>query len=234
MATSVHARAPQYPPYIDVWVEYNAFDRKTDSNLATRGLSEQIFSSHLSNIAICRGNRTAPMEAVSAPSRIGLMHKLLVVCMGNICRSPMGMAVLQTLAARSSSGHQIMVDSAGTHASRTEERPDPRAEAAMLRRGYKVGHQRSRKVSVQDFSNFDLIFAMDTSNLVALQQICPPEFSHKLHLYLAFGAASAALAAEVPDPYYGNTAGFERVLDLCEAGATQILARLDAPQSQTP
>jgi protein-tyrosine phosphatase len=166
------------------------------------------------------------------------MKKLLVVCMGNICRSPMAQVALRAQARRSGLEKLISVDSAGTHASHFGEKPDPRAEAALLRRGYEIGRIRSRKVSVKDFSKFDLIFAMDSANLAAMQQICPPDQSNKLHLYLAYGstndAASVAavdqnalpLPIDVPDPYYGNVAGFERVLDLCEAGAKHILAKL--------
>ena len=158
--------------------------------------------------------------------------------MGNICRSPMAQVALRAQAQRSGLQKLIRVDSAGTHASHFGEKPDPRAEAALLRRGYEIGRIRSRKVSIKDFSEFDLIFAMDSANLAAMQQICPPDHRNKLHLYLAYGttdgAASTAnltqnalpLPVEVPDPYYGNVAGFERVLDLCEAGAMQIMAKL--------
>lgn len=158
--------------------------------------------------------------------------------MGNICRSPMAQVALLAQAQRGGLQKLISVDSAGTHASHFGEKPDPRAEAALLRRGYEIGRIRSRKVSIKDFSEFDLIFAMDSANLAAMQQICPPDQSNKLHLYLAYGAtygvtlgatinpSASPLPIEVPDPYYGNVAGFERVLDLCEAGARQIMAKL--------
>ena len=160
------------------------------------------------------------------------MKKLLVVCMGNICRSPMALVVLRTLVARSGKQSLFSVDSAGTHAGALGERPDPRAEAALLRRGYDLGRIRSRKVSAGDFSKFDLIFAMDANNLSELKRALPPSeadrATEKLHLYLDFGApvGSPYQQADVPDPYYGNTAGFERVLDLCEIGAQQILNKL--------
>lgn len=158
------------------------------------------------------------------------MKKLLVVCMGNICRSPMAQVVLQTQVAQEGLASKITIDSAGTHASGFGEKPDSRAEAALLRRGHEIGKIRSRKVSAHDFSKFDLILAMDANNLAAMQQICPPDQAHKLHLFLQFGATSANddLSYEVPDPYFGNVAGFERVLDLCEAGARQILAKISA------
>lgn len=156
------------------------------------------------------------------------MKKILVVCMGNICRSPMAQVVLNSLAVRDGMGSSLSIDSAGTHASHFGEKPDPRGTATLLRRGYEMGRIRSRKVSEQDFSRFDLILAMDASNLAAMRQVCPPEQAHKLNLFLEFGAPAAKTAgtSDVPDPYYGNAAGFEHVLDLCELGARQILANI--------
>jgi protein-tyrosine phosphatase len=156
------------------------------------------------------------------------MKKLLVVCMGNICRSPMAQVVLKTQAVRAGIAPSVSIDSAGTHASHFGEKPDPRGEAALLRRGYEMGRIRSRKVSEKDFLQFDLILAMDASNLAAMRQICPPDQAHKLSLFLEFGAPAHGdgTSLDVPDPYYGNAAGFDRVLDLCELGARQILAQI--------
>lgn len=150
----------------------------------------------------------------------------------------MAQVTLRAQAQRSGLEGMINIDSAGTHASQVSEKPDPRAEAALLRRGYEIGRLRSRKVSPRDFSKFDLIFAMDSANLASLQKLCPPDHSHKLHLFLAYGGPDGATSVlnsaqsaptvplEIPDPYYGNVDGFERVLDLCEAGARRILAKL--------
>ncbi len=149
--------------------------------------------------------------------------------MGNICRSPMAQVVLKTQAARAGTASTVSIDSAGTHASHFGEKPDPRGEAALLRRGYEMGRIRSRKVSERDFERFDLILAMDASNLASMRQICPPDHAHKLNLFLEFGAPSDkdGSALDVPDPYYGNASGFDRVLDLCEIGAQQILAKIN-------
>lgn len=156
------------------------------------------------------------------------MKKLLVVCMGNICRSPMAQVVLKTQAARAGMASAVTIDSAGTHASHLGEKPDPRGEATLLRRGYEMGRIRSRKVSEQDFERFDLILAMDASNLASMRQICPSDQAHKLSLFMEFGAPAAKDGGglDVPDPYYGNAAGFDRVLDMCELGARQILAKI--------
>ncbi|MES2877210.1 MAG: low molecular weight protein-tyrosine-phosphatase, partial [Pseudomonadota bacterium] len=109
----------------------------------------------------------------------------------------------------------------GTHVPLRGEPPDPRAQTILADHGYKVARLRSRRISMQDFQKFDLILAMDSSNLTELRRRCPPEHAHKLRLFLSF--AEGLTETEVPDPYYGNADGFERVLNLCEAGATGLL-----------
>ena len=75
-----------------------------------------------------------------------------------------------------------------------------------------------------DFQNFDVILAMDNANLAELHRICPPEHAHKLALFLA--DVDGLAQSEVPDPYFGSTQGFERVMDLCETGARALIKRL--------
>lgn len=154
------------------------------------------------------------------------MKKLLLVCMGNICRSPMAQAVAQKMAFDAGLSKQLKFDSAGTHMQRVGERPDPRAAQTLSRRGYEIGRIRSRKMTVQDFAHFDLILAMDANNLEDLRQRCSPESQGKLRLFLEF--AEGLGPTEIPDPYYGNAEGFERVLDLCEAGAKGLIKHLAA------
>ena len=119
---------------------------------------------------------------------------------------------------------QICVESAGTHASREGERADARAEASLARRGYDVGRFRSRRVSPTDFDRYDWILAMDSENLSALRAMCPSEHINKIRLYLNHSSNDSTKS--VPDPYYGNAQGFERVLDLCEVGARGWVDRL--------
>ena len=133
----------------------------------------------------------------------------------------MAQAIAQKQATEARLVTQFEFDSAGTHAHHMGERPDPRAQAALIRHGYDAGHIRSRKVTAQDFLDFDLILAMDAHNLNELQRLCPLENQHKLRLFLSF--AEGLGDADVPDPYYGNAQGFERVLELCEAGAKGLL-----------
>lgn len=152
------------------------------------------------------------------------MINLLIVCMGNICRSPMAQAVLTKYISDAGLTGQILVESAGTHASRAAEKADSRAEASLTQRGYDLGRFRSRRISPLDFEKFDWILAMDQDNLIYLQRVCPPEFRSKLQLYL--NHSSQVQDAEVPDPYYGNAQGFDSVLTICEAGAKGWLRKL--------
>jgi len=91
-------------------------------------------------------------------------------------------------------------------------------------RGIELGGQRARRVSVEDFLDFDYVLAMDRSNYEDLMALCPPAHRAKLHLFLKF--ASEADEDEVPDPYYGGLTGFERVLDLIELAAQGLLAEI--------
>lgn len=111
----------------------------------------------------------------------------------------------------------VRFDSAGTHASKGSTQPDSRAQNALEKRGYTVKKGRSRKIETKDFERFDLVLAMDKTNLGMLQALCPVEHGHKLKLFLEPTVHDGSIP-EVPDPYYGNPEGFERVLNLCEAG----------------
>ena len=118
----------------------------------------------------------------------------------------------------------LQFDSAGISGGHAGEKMDPRASAALLRRGRKPATTRSRRIDKRDFERFDLILAMDARNLTDLQRTCPPEQRHKLKLLMSF--AENAEQSEIPDPYYGSVDGFERVLDLCEAGARGLIKTL--------
>lgn len=149
------------------------------------------------------------------------MTKILMVCAANICRSPIALTVAQHMAQALGRAREFEFESAGTHAQAPSDRPDVRAKAVLEKRGYALGKGRSRRVMAQDFERFDLILAMDSNNLAALERQCPPEYLGKLKLLLAYAPDAGTL--DVPDPYFGSLAGFERVLDLCEAGARGLL-----------
>ena len=147
---------------------------------------------------------------------------VLFVCMGNICRSPTAQGVFKFLVDDQGLTERIHIDSAGTHAYHIGEQPDARASQAAMRRGVDLSGQRARRVSESDFLEYDYVLAMDVSNYEDLAAMCPPEQSSKLKLFLDF--ASGLPEREVPDPYYGGTTGFERVLDLIEHAAAGLLA----------
>jgi protein-tyrosine phosphatase len=154
------------------------------------------------------------------------MPKILMVCMGNICRSPMARIVAKQLIGDGGMSADFVFDAAGTHAYHAGELPDQRARNLLEKRGYKIDKVRSRPVKASDFESFDVLLAMDRANLSALQKVCPTQHLGKLHLFLEYaGVDSDTGVSEVPDPYYGNLAGFERVLELCEAGAKGLPRR---------
>jgi protein-tyrosine phosphatase len=149
------------------------------------------------------------------------MKRILLVCMGNICRSPMAEGVLRGRVAAAGLSAQFEFDSAGTLDAHANEPPDPRAQRVAAAHGYDISHLRARQVRSDDFVRFDLLLAMDRNNLAALQRMTPSAAQDKLRLFMSL--ADTASAEDVPDPYYGSLAGFERVLALCEAAASGLL-----------
>ncbi len=152
------------------------------------------------------------------------MARVVVVCMANVCRSPMAQSVLRHMAASERLSRLLDVDSAGVRVSWPGARIDPRAEAALRRGGYACAPSRSQQITAADFERLDLALAMDHSNLEALRDLCPPEHAHKLRLFLDFAPELQGQA--VPDPYYGDARGFDNVLALCEAGARGLIATM--------
>jgi protein-tyrosine phosphatase len=146
---------------------------------------------------------------------------VLLVCMGNICRSPTAEGVLRDRLQQAGLSDQVHLDSAGTHDYHVGKAPDARAQAAARQRGYDLSALRARQVSRQDFKDFDLVLAMDTDNYQSLVQTCPEDQRHKVRRFLSFSARFPD--QDVPDPYYGSGAGFERVLDMVEDAAAGLI-----------
>jgi protein-tyrosine phosphatase len=148
---------------------------------------------------------------------------VLFVCMGNICRSPTAEGVFRHYVNEGDLADRILVDSAGTHAFHVGEPPDRRAYAAAERRGISLAEIHARRVTDDDFERFDYIIAMDEDNQMHLLEQAPDEHRSKVQLFLSYASVSET---EVPDPYYGGGAGFERVLDLVEEASRGLLETL--------
>ena len=143
--------------------------------------------------------------------------------MGTICRSPVAAAVCRYKAEQKGLATEIEFDSAGTHGHyHSGEPPDPRARRAAAARGYDLARMRARPVREADFDRFDRILAMDKANLAGLRSQSTPDKQAKLGLFLEYAAQPGV--CEIPDPYYGDESGFERVIDLCELAAEGLLA----------
>lgn len=149
--------------------------------------------------------------------------RVLFVCLGNICRSPTAEGVLRHQLTEAGLAEVIHVASAGTGDWHVGNPPDSRTRHAAQLRGYDLSAQRAQQVSVEDFSRYDLILAMDESNLSHLKAMRPGHARAELDLFLR--RYEGALD-EVPDPYYGGEQGFEQVLDLIEAACRGLVIEL--------
>lgn len=154
--------------------------------------------------------------------------RVLMVCMGNICRSPTAHGVFEKMVADAGLSARMAVDSAGTHGYHVGEPPDGRAQQHAARRGYDLSGQRARRLVRRDFQDFDLVLVMDEANEHAARALCPPSQAHRLRRLTDFCRTHAA--SEVPDPYYGGAAGFEEVLDLVEDACQGLRDALTAPR----
>ena len=170
---------------------------------------------------------TAPGDA-SIERNPGARVRVLMVCMGNICRSPTAEAVLRHRLSQAGLAEHVLVDSAGTHAYHLGSPPDARSAQAGEQRGYQLAHLQARKVQPQDYEAFDLLLAMDWDNLALLEERCPDDQRRKLRRLTEFipGRHPLAGSVVVPDPYYGGREGFDHVLDLVEAACDGLMEHL--------
>ncbi len=153
-----------------------------------------------------------------------MSYRVLMVCMGNICRSPTAEVVTRDCVKRNDLGAKVEIDSAGTHGYHVGESPDGRTQRAAALRGYDLSQLRARKVAPQDLDYFDLVLAMDKSNLDNLQRMASPGQKEKIKLFMDY--SSAFDDEEVPDPYYGLGHGFDLVLDMVEDAAQGLVKDL--------
>lgn len=149
--------------------------------------------------------------------------------MGNICRSPTAAGVFRALVEREGLADRVYVDSAGTHGYHEGEGADRRARMSAAMRGIDLGDHVARGVRQDDFDTYDLILAMDRENLAELVERAPVPARARIRLFMEFAVPAQTghpRLEEVPDPYYGGPAGFDRVLDLIEVASAGLLAEI--------
>jgi len=147
--------------------------------------------------------------------------KILMVCLGNICRSPLAEGILQSKV----DIDNVFVDSAGTGGYHIGSKPDSRSIAVGLKYNIDITHQRCRKFSVQDFKDFDLIYVMDHSNYNNITALAQNE-EEIAKVKLILDEVDTGLN-EVPDPYHDDD-GFENVFQLIDAACNSIAEKLNA------
>ena len=143
--------------------------------------------------------------------------RILCVCLGNICRSPMAQGAIERRAAEA--GLDVTVDSAGIGHWHVGNPPDPRGLTAASARGYDNSAQRARQVGPRDFIDFDLILGMDATNIADLDRLAPPVHTARIEMFDPEGR-------DIPDPYYGGPADYEHALDMIEQATEALIARL--------
>ena len=150
-------------------------------------------------------------------------RRILFVCLGNICRSPLAEGILRKLTAERGLAGRIEIDSAGTGGWHRGAPPDTRSIETGRRHGFDISGLRARKITISDFSEFDLIFAMDRSNLRDLVKIAPHDSSADIHLFMDFVSGEHR---DIPDPYYGDGEDFEAVYNMLSKGCDRLVATL--------
>jgi protein-tyrosine phosphatase len=164
--------------------------------------------------------------------RLPVPFRVLFVCLGNICRSPTAEGVMRQLVREAGLEESIELDSAGTGGWHVGSPPDARATAAARARGIVLDGS-ARQFVTRDFDDFDLVIAMDRSNLRELRQLASGEEERaKVRLLREFDPATREEDPEVPDPYYGAPGGFDEVLDLVQAACAGLLERIRTPDGQ--
>lgn len=155
--------------------------------------------------------------------------RLLVVCLGNICRSPMAEGALRARIEASPLAGRVQVDSAGTGGWHAGQPPDRRAIACAGRHGVDIGGLRARQLRGQDFHDFDWLLCADADNLHNVRRLAPDGLAGRAALLLEWTGTAGGDVTEVPDPYYGGQEDFEHVWGLVDAAAQAAVTRLLQP-----
>ena len=207
------------------WIECSLCRSEVSTNTfgflsaAIAGTTKHKNSNNLASTAIILHD---PLIMPRTPFRV------LFVCLGNICRSPAGENILRHLVAEAGLLDDIEIDSAGTHDYHPGKAPDKRMTRVLGKRGI-TNAGRGRQFTTHDFEDFDLILTMDSENLSNVQRLDPENnHSHKVKRMTDFCTQPDFQIADVPDPYYGGTDGFEFVADLLLNGCAGVLDHIQS------
>ncbi len=151
------------------------------------------------------------------------MHRILFVCLGNICRSPLAEGILRDITEKTGRKQDFDIDSAGTGGWHAGDPPDSRSITVAARNGIDISRLRGRKIALSDFTRFDLVLAMDRSNLRNLRSLAPAAAHERIHLFSQYAAGKDR---DVPDPYYGDAKDFSDVYSMLFDGCSSIAERL--------
>jgi protein-tyrosine phosphatase len=152
---------------------------------------------------------------------------ILFVCLGNICRSPLAEGIYRHLA-HAAADYSGKIDSAGLGGWHAGNPPDRRSIRTARHHGIDISSRRARQITADDFVVFDLVLAMDRSNLARLRELAPPGYHDRLHLFSSYATATEI---DVPDPYYGDEADFDAVYTMLFSGCRSLLEKLAADRA---
>lgn len=164
---------------------------------------------------------------MTLPPAPGSPYRVSMVCLGNICRSPMAAAVLRHRVDEAGLADRVHVDSGGTGSWHLGEAADPRARDALTRRGYDGSSHRARQVATSWFDERDLLLVMDENNMRTMRRLAPdPSAAQRVMMLRAFDPLADGSDLDVPDPYYGDEAAFDSGLDIIERSVGGLLPLL--------
>lgn len=174
----------------------------------------------------------APVAREQLVARETPVQRILMVCLGNICRSPSAEGMLHAALSQHWLGQRVELDSCGTSDWHVGEPPDRRAVVHAAKRGHDISGLRARQLLISDFTDFDLILVMDNANLTNVSALAPADASAMICRLLDFLPsplpALAEGSREVPDPYAGGAEAFERVLDLIDIACSELMVVLES------
>ena len=160
------------------------------------------------------------------------MKKIMFVCLGNICRSPLAEAVLQKIVDENNQSKNFVIDSSGISGFHVGEDPDSRMQKVAESKGFQMTH-RAKQLKRGDLEKFDLIFAMDEENYQGVLRLADsPELKKKVHMFREFDPQGSS-GDSVPDPYYGGEEGFEEVFQIISRTSQNIFDKIMSKELQT-